>query len=288
MILGVFREADAMDNDLDTGTDDLVAHRDGGVAIIRFNRPDRRNALSNAMYEGFSKVLPVIAADPTVQVVMLTGEGGAFCAGGDVKGFAAEHRAVADGGTPASPETKTQRLRAIHQAIPLALTRLSKPVVAAIPGPAAGAGLSIALAADIRLAADSAILVTAFSTIGASGDFGGSWFLTQLVGPSVAKELYFLSPRLTASDAHRLGIVNHVLPDDGFEAAALAWCHRLAERAPIAMGLIKENVNRAVTCDLITALDAEAANMVRSMQTNDHIEASAAFVEKRAPTFTGT
>ncbi len=144
-----------------------------------------------------------------------------------------------------------------------------------------------ALAADIRLAAERALFVTAFAGVGASGDFGGSWFLTQLVGTAKAKELYWTSPRLSAAQASDLGMVNQVLPDEGFEAAALAWCQALAERAPIATRLMKENLNRAITCDLATALDAEAANMVRAMSTADHREAAAAFVEKRAPVFRG-
>lgn len=277
-----------MSNELETGTNDLLVERDGAVVVLSFNRPERRNALSPAMYDGFGRVLPVVATDASVKVVLLTGTGGAFCAGGDVKGFTEEHQSAAKGDGGPNVEARVQRLRAMQRQVSLAITQLPQPVVAALPGPAAGAGLSIALSADIRLAAERAVLVTAFSTIGASGDFGGSWFLTQLLGPAVAKELYFMSPRLSAADAANLGIVNHVLPDDGFDAAARAWCHRLAERAPIAIRLIKENVNRATSCDLATALDAEAANMVRSMQTSDHVEASAAFVEKRPPTFTGT
>ncbi len=162
-----------------------------------------------------------------------------------------------------------------------------KPVVAVLPGAAAGAGLSIALAADIRLAAERAVLVTAFANVGASGDFGGSWFLTQLVGTAKAKELYFTSPRLTAREAMALGMVNQVLADDDFEARALDWCRDLAARAPIATRLMKENLNRAITADLATALDAEAPNMIRSMSTADHREAAAAFVEKRSPVFGG-
>jgi 2-(1,2-epoxy-1,2-dihydrophenyl)acetyl-CoA isomerase len=247
-----------MTRTIDTGTDHLLAHADGDVGVISFNRPERRNALTNEVYEGFDRALPAMAADPDVRVVMLTGAGGAFCAGRD-----------------------------FQRQVSLAIHRFPKPVVAALPGAAAGAGLSIALAADIRLAAERAILVPAFVTIGASGDFGGSWFLTQLVGTAKARELYFTSPRLSAAEALELGMVNHVLSDDGFEKAALDWCRQLAGQAPIAIRLMKENFNRALTCDLATALDAEAQNMVRSMSTADHREASAAFVEKRSPVFRG-
>jgi 2-(1,2-epoxy-1,2-dihydrophenyl)acetyl-CoA isomerase len=156
-----------------------------------------------------------------------------------------------------------------------------------LPGAAAGAGLSIALAADLRIAAERAIVMTAFANVGASGDFGSSWFLPRLVGEAKAKELMFTSPRLTAREAKDLGIINVVLPDEDFEAHALAWCQSLAQRAPIALRYMKENINRAGDVSLQAALDAEATAMVRTMATDDHKEAAAAFVEKRAPKFTG-
>lgn len=277
-----------MDRQIDTGTDDLLAHVDGHVGVITFNRPERRNALSNEMYEGFGKVLPTMSQDPDVRVVMVTGAGGAFCAGGDVKGMNEAHRSGGDRpGYGGSLDDRIAQLRLWQNMVSLALHRFPKPVVAAIPGAVAGAGLSIALAADLRLAAERSIFVTAFANVGAPGDFGGSWFLTQLVGTAKAKELYLTSPRLTSAEALSLGIVNQILPDEGFDEAALDWCRGLAQRAPIAARLMKENLNRAISCDLPTALDAEAANMMRAMTTEDHKEAAAAFVEKRPPTFTG-
>ena len=276
-----------MTHDLDTGTTDLLAHVDGHVGVITFNRPDRRNALSDAMYAGFAQVLPMLAAADNVRVVLITGNGGAFCAGGDVKGMHESHQPGAAPRRGNTIQSSTDHLRTFQKQVSLAIHRFPKPVIAAIPGAAAGAGMSIALACDIRLAAERAIIVPAFANVGASGDFGGSWFLTQLVGTAKAKELYFTSPRLSSAEAHDLGIVNQVMADDGFDDAALAWCHSLADRAPIAMRYMKENLNRAVTSDVETALDAEAANMVLSMGTSDHREAAAAFVEKRTPIFTG-
>ncbi|MCB0967395.1 MAG: enoyl-CoA hydratase/isomerase family protein [Ilumatobacter sp.] len=273
---------------IDTGTDDLLARVEGHVGVIAFNRPERRNALSDAVYDGFDAALPVLAADPEVRVVLVTGSGGAFCAGGDVKQMNEANQAGGErAGRPSGLEDAVDHLRRLQRQVSLALHQFPKPVVAALPGAAAGAGLSIALAADIRLAAERAVLVTAFANVGASGDFGGSWFLTQLVGPAKARELYWTSPRLTAAEARDLGLVNQVLADDGFDEAALDWCHDLATRAPIAQRLMKENLNRAMTCDLATALDAEAANMVRTMRTADHAEAALAFVEKRLPNFEG-
>lgn len=272
---------------LETGTDDLLAHRVGPVAVVTFNRPERRNALSTAIYEGFGRVLPALAEDQEVRVVLVTGAGGAFCAGGDVKSM--NERNTAAAGEVAAPtvEERVEDLRRRQRKVSLAFRQFPKPIVAAIGGPVAGAGLSIALAADLRIAAARAILVTAFSSIGASGDFGGSWFLTRLVGTAKAKELYWMSPRMGAAEALELGLVNRVLPDDGFDEAALAYCAELAARPPIALRYIKENIERAVTADLATALDAEAPAMVRSMATEDHREAAAAFVEKREAVFRG-
>lgn len=272
--------------EIDTGTDDLLGRVDGHVAVLSFNRPDRRNALSDAMYEGFGRALPLIEQDPGVRVLLLTGEGGAFCAGGDVKGMH-DRNSSNSGVDDRSLEDRVAWFRSRQALVSLALRRLPIPVVAALPGAAAGAGLSIAFAADLRIAAERAVLVTAFANVGASGDFGTSWFLPRLVGESKAKELMFLSPRLTAAQAADLGLVNRVLPDEGFADAALAFCNDLADGAPIALRYMKENVNRAFESNLSDALDAEATAMIRTMATADHREAAAAFVEKRAPRFEG-
>lgn len=269
---------------IETGTDELLAHVDEGVAVITFNRPETRNALSGAMLTGLGRILPDLADDPEVRVLMVTGAGGAFCSGGDIRAYS-EGRARED--RPVGFDGQVSRLQRLHRQVPLALHRMPKPVVAALSGAAAGAGLSIALAADVRLAAERAILVPAFAALGVSGDLGGSWFLTNLVGMSRAKELYWGSPRLSSSEALKLGLVNRVLADDDFEQAALSYCRDLASRAPIALRLMKENIDRATTCDLDVALDAEATNMVRTLSSADLREGAAAFLEKRPPAFRG-
>jgi len=275
---------------IDTGTEDLLGRIEGHVAVLSFNRPERRNALSAPMYPAFGRVLPQIERDPSVRVLLLTGEGGAFCAGGDVKGMHENNSSSGSAAADASRnslEDSVASLRSSQALVSLALRQLPMPVVAALPGAAAGAGLSMALAADLRIAAERAVLVTAFANVGASGDFGTSWFLPRLVGEAKAKELMFTSPRLSAAEAAQLGMVNRVLPDEGFADAALAFCHDLATRAPIALRYMKENVNRAMGTTLAEALDAEASAMVRTMSTADHREAAAAFVEKRPPGFSG-
>jgi enoyl-CoA hydratase/carnithine racemase len=271
---------------LETGQADLVGRIEGNVAVLSFNRPSVRNALSEGVYAGFEAAIPVIASHPDIHVVMITGEGDAFCSGGDVKGMNASHKGSGSGQS-VTVEERIHGLRHRQNLVSMALRKLPQPVIAALPGAAAGAGLSIALAADMRIAAERAIVMTAFSNIGASGDFGTSWFLPRLVGESKAKELMFTSPRLSAQQAHDLGIVNVVLPNDNFAVAALEWCQALAQRAPIALRYMKENINRAGDVSLQSALDAEATAMVRTMSTADHREAAAAFVEKRAPRFIG-
>jgi 2-(1,2-epoxy-1,2-dihydrophenyl)acetyl-CoA isomerase len=172
--------------------------------------------------------------------------------------------------------------------VSLALHHLPKTTIAAIPGAVAGAGLSIALSCDLRIASSKAIITTAFSKIGASGDFGGSWFLTQLVGPSRAKQLYLLSDRVSPEEAERLGVVNLVAPAEEFEATWLALAKRVGAGPTLAYRYIKENVNRAASgADLAACLDAEAAAMVKTMRSADHREAAAAFVEKRTAVFHG-
>lgn len=272
---------------IETGTDDLLCRVEDRVAVLTFNRPDRRNALAPSMYRGFSTVLPALASQEDVRVLMVTGAGGAFCAGGDVKAMNQSHVTGQGERATMSTEEKLDDLRLRQREVSLALHEFPKPVVAALPGPAAGAGLSIALAADLRVASPNALLVTAFANVGASGDFGGSWFMNRLVGEAKAKELYFRSPRMSAAEACELGLVNAVLDGDDFETAALHWCSDIANQAPLAISRMKENLNRAGDVDLATALDAEAANMVFTMSTADHREAAAAFVEKRTPIFRG-
>jgi enoyl-CoA hydratase/carnithine racemase len=162
-----------------------------------------------------------------------------------------------------------------------------KPTVAAIPGPAAGAGLALALACDIRIAAQSAILTTGYARIGLSGDYGIAWLLTRLAGFSRARELLLLSERVDAQRAEALGLVNRVVPDVELRETAFATAASLAEGPAIAFGHMKDNLDHAMMSGLLDSMDYEAANMVRSARTLDHKEAVRAFVEKRKAAFAG-
>jgi 2-(1,2-epoxy-1,2-dihydrophenyl)acetyl-CoA isomerase len=268
---------------IDTGTDHLLARVHDGVAVLTLNRPERRNALSDEMLEALARVLADIEVDDDVGCVVLTGAGGAFCAGGDVKGMAGEDR----GGDRVPYDTVVHRQRLSQRATAGRLWEMPKPTIAALPGAAAGAGLSLALACDLRYAADSAVLTTAFARVGFAGDYGGTWFLTRLVGTATARELYYFSDRLTAADAERLGLVNAVFPADGLEDEVRTRATRLADGPRVAYRYMKENLNRAVHGELGECLDMEAAHHIRTSRTEDHREAARAFVEKREPVFRG-
>ena len=268
----------------DTGTDFLQVGVEDGVMTITMNRPERRNALHPDMYPAFDRALTAARFDDGIRAVMITGAGKAFCAGGDVQAMRARNEG---GGSPMTIEDRITDLRYRQGQVSAAIHEHPKVVIAAIPGPAAGAGLSIALACDLRIASENAILTTAFSKVGFSGDFGGSWFLTQLVGTAKARELYFSADRIEAKEAEQLGIVNRVVSDTLFEDEAMAWAKKIASGPTVALRYIKENLNRAIRFDLRTCLDAEAIAMSRLGSTHDHQEAVKAFLEKRDPTFEG-
>jgi len=274
---------------VDTGTDQLLCEIEAGVATITLNRPDKRNALSNELTPALRKALLDADTDPSVRCVVITGAGRAFCSGGDVSGMGgnAAPSAAANDAPKRTIDDAIRNLQQGQEALTLRLFDLSKPTIAALPGAAAGAGMSIALACDLRIAAKSAFITTAFANIGLSGDYGGSWLLTRLVGVSRAKELYYTSRRVGADEGLALGIFNEVVPDDELTVRAQALARSIAAGPPIALRYMKENLNRAVGADLRTALAMEADRMVRCTRTDDHKEAVQAFMGKRKPTFRG-
>ena len=267
----------------DGATADLLVRRDNGVLVLTMNRPAFRNALTPAMIDAIGAELAAAELDPAIGAVLLTGAGGAFCAGGDVKAMAAVH---ASGRAP-DPVTRMEMQRQSHRLTSLRLYEMGKPTIAAIPGAAAGAGLSLALACDFRIAADSAVMTTAFAKVGLSGDYGGTYLLTQLVGTAKARELYLLADRIEMPEALRLGIVNWVVPAAELETRAMALARRLADGPRVAHRLIKDNLNRALKSTFADCLDNESANLAMARETDDHKEAAAAFAAKRSPVFKG-
>lgn len=262
-------------------TEDLLESVKDSVATLTLNRPARLNALSGPMLDALLEALPRLAADAGVGCVVLAGAGRAFCAGGDVKAMA-EGREFGEG----TLEDKAQALRA-RMEVSRWLHEMPKPTVAMVRGAAAGAGLSMALACDLRIAGDSARFATAFARVGYSGDFGGSYFLTRLVGTAKARELYFTADIVDAAQALGLGLVNRVVPDARLEEETTALATRLARGPRIAYRYMKRNMNAAETVPLGDLLDLEALHHTRCGMTEDHREAARAFVDKREPVFRG-
>jgi 2-(1,2-epoxy-1,2-dihydrophenyl)acetyl-CoA isomerase len=270
---------------LETGTDHLLADVADGVGLLTLNRPERRNALSDEMLQAMGGVLRRFETDEAVRCVVVTGAGGAFCAGGDVKGMAEQNSGR---GTRRSVDEIVARQRLNQRETSGRLWSMPKPTIACIPGPAAGAGLSIALACDLRYAAKGAVLTTAFARVGFSGDYGGTWFLSRLVGAGKAKELYYFSERVTAEEAQILGIVNAVFDTDELVGAVMDRARKFASGPAVAYRYMKENLNRAFAgAEPLDCLDLEATHHVHTGLTEDHREAAQAFVEKREPRFIG-
>jgi len=266
----------------------LVERRDDGVALVTLNRPDSLNAMGEDMLPRLAATLTELAEDPAVRCVALTGAGRAFCAGGDVKAMnQRRERNDALSNPGASFERATEDLYRNQMGASYQLHAMSKPTVALVNGHAVGAGQSVALACDIRIASERAKFGTAFRNVALSGDYGGSYFLQRLVGPALARELYFTARIVEAEEALRLGIVNRVVPHESLLEEGLAFCTDLASGPTLAYGRMKANLTLAETGSLEAVLRQEAHNMVMSRFAEDHREAVQAFVEKRTPEFSG-
>lgn len=273
-------------------TDHLVEETHGNLTVLTMNRPESMNAFSPSMMAGLNEAIPRLAADETCRVLMLTGVGRAFSAGGDVKGFAAN---APQAGSTSSPQTETrnpsveERAKGLRDSTRLVelLHTMSKPTIAAINGVVAGGALGVALSCDVRVASSEARFTTAFNKLGLSGDYGGTYFLTQLVGAAKAKELYFTSDMLDVETALGLGIVNQVFDSETFVEDALEYGMRLADMPPISTRLMKSNINLSMNSDLSSVLDLEAINMMECFDSNDHKIGARSFVTKEKPTFNG-
>lgn len=270
--------------EIDTGTKDLLARLDDGVLTLTLNRPEARNAMSGEMNDALAAKLAWAELAPEVKVVVLTGAGQGFCAGGDVKGMDSRNAAA---GQAVTIDEAIHRQRVNQRATSGKLFKMPKPTIAALPGAAAGAGLALALACDLRIMAKTAIMTTAFARVGFSGDYGGTYFMTQLVGAAKARELYFLSERVAADEALRLGLTNWVVEPEALAAKTAEIAARLAKGPTVAYRYMKENLNRAMAGEVDACLDLEATHHVHCGQTADHKEAARAFVEKREPVFQG-
>ena len=244
-----------------------------GVASITINRPDALNAMNVDMLEQLPVVLEELATDDSVRVVMVRGTGDrAFCAGGDIRG-------LGDDDAELEMETLANRLE-FWSTASLLLHTMPKPTVACINGIAAGAGMSLALACDLRIGCSASAFNTAFARVGMSGDFGGSYSLTQLLGPARAKELYFMPRTVDAEEALGLGLLNVVVDDSDLDTHCAEVAQRLASISPLALKNMKQNLNTAQREDLESIIVLEARNMIETANSHEAKEATRRFFNK--------
>ena len=270
---------------IETGTDELLCVIRDRVAIITLNRPEVRNAMSDTLTPALRSMIRTCGENPEVGVLLLTSAGTAFCAGGNVKGMGA-HRDKKK--LEMSYDEKVADLQERQRLLTGALASVRKPTIAALPGPAVGAGLALAMACDIRIAAQSAFVSTGYLRVALSGDYGIAWLLTRLVGTSRARELMFTAEKVDAARCEAIGLVNRVVPDDELQAEAFAFAKSIAEGPTLALRYMKDNLDEALLFDFATARDHEAERMIRLQPTADHKEAVQAFIDKRKPVFRGS
>ena len=269
---------------IDTGTDELLCAIRDRVAIITLNRPQARNSLSDNLTPALRTMIRTCGENPDIGALLITGAGTAFCSGGDVKGMGS-HRDKKK--LEMSYNEKVADLQERQRLLTGALISVRKPTIAALPGPAAGAGLAIAMACDIRIAASSVFVSTGYLRVALSGDYGIAWLLTRLVGTARARELMFTAERVDAEKCERIGLVNRVVPDAKLQEEAFALAKSMAEGPTLALRYMKDNLDEALLFDFATARDHEAERLVRLTTTADHREAVQAFIEKRKAVFTG-
>ena len=263
---------------IETGSPKLLFHIEDRVGVVTLNDPENRNPLGGDLRPLLREVVDRIARDSEIRCLLLTGAGRSFCAGGNTKAMAGD----------AQPPLE-HRVRQIQweSEVVAVIHEMPKPSVAALPGPAAGAGFSLALSCDLRIAAEDAFMTTAFARLGMPGDFGGTWLLTQLVGPAKALELYYTGARVGASECERLGLVNRVVPSEALADEAMVLARTLAAGPPVAFRWMKENVGRAQQEGLRACLSHEAERQCWAAETEDFAEGIRALVEKRPPRFEG-
>jgi enoyl-CoA hydratase/carnithine racemase len=239
---------------IDTGTNELLCAIRDRVAVITLNRPEVRNALSDNLTPALRTMIKTCGENPEVDM---------------------------------SYDEKVADLQERQRLLTGALISVRKPTIAALPGPAVGAGLAIAMACDIRIAAASAFISTGYLRVGLSGDYGIAWLLTRLVGTSRARELMFTADKVDAIRCEAIGLVNRVVAGEKLQDEAFALAKSMAEGPTIALRYMKDNLDEALLFDFATARDHEAERLIRTTMTADHRKAVQAFIEKRKAVFTG-
>lgn len=263
--------------------DDVFGTVHNGVGTITLNRPDRRNAMSDKMISGLAELLALMESSDEVGAIVLTGAGNAFCSGGDVQVF--DDKGGEGGGAQTIDLVAVAQQQAAQRDTVGRIYRCRKPVLAALPGAAAGAGVGLALAADLRIGGPRALISTAFAAVGLSGDFGVAWLLERAVGPAKARELMFLNPRIKAEQCLELGLLNWLVGEDELEARTTEIAEQLAHGPRLALASMKQNLVEASVVGLEASMDAEVVLHKTSGLSDDHVAAVRAFVEKRQPVF---
>lgn len=261
---------------------ELITQTEAGVLWLTLNRPTRHNALSPTLYEALLEALAAAAADTAIGAVVLTGAGASFCAGGDV--------ARMNQSSSAQNASEAERVAALRRrtGIVETLHGMPKPTIAMMRGAAVGAGLSLALACDLRYGDTSVRMRTGFVNVGVPGDFGGHYFLPRIVGPAKARELYLRSPMLSAAQATELGLLHQVFSPEHLACEVTDIAQALARGPQPAIANIKANLNDGLALNLADMLDRECVRHVQCVDSPDHKEATRAFVEKRPPNFQHT
>jgi enoyl-CoA hydratase/carnithine racemase len=262
--------------EIDTGTTELLCSIRDRVAVVTLNRPDARNALSDRLTPALRRMVRLCADDDRIGALLITGAGTAFCAGGDVKGMG-DHNDK----NLVTVKERVAELQHKQRTLTGAIIGLRKPTIAAVPGAVAGAGVAIALACDIRIAARSAFVTTGYLRIGLSGDYGISSLLIRAVGASRARELMLFSNRIDSASAERIGLFHRVVDDDHVRDEAFDAACQLAKQPAQALGFIKDNLDDAETVDFLTSMDGEAERLISAMQSEDHAQAVMAFIAQR-------
>lgn len=262
-------------------SNDLLVRIEDHVAVVTINRPESYNSLNTSLLEEIPGVLRDIADNVDIGCLVITGAGKAFCSGGDIN-----DQVDAADGTPRSSEERMDDLRRALEGARL-LHEMPKPTIAMLNGVAAGAGMTMALACDMRIAGKKARMTTAFAKVGFSGDYGGHYFLPRLVGTAKARELYFTSDILDSEQMEQLGLANRVVPDEDLEKVTMELATQLGNGPRLAWRYMKQNMKVAEIGTLSDVLDSECAGIRRCRETEDHKEAARAFMEKRPPVFTG-
>jgi len=252
---------------------------DGGITTITLNRPEKLNALAGHMRRDLAEALEAAGSDRNVRVVIVTGAGRSFCAGGDVRAMA---ELIED-----QNADEFSRLLGSARRVITAIRQMTKPVVASIGGPASGAGFNLALACDLRIASTAATFSQSFVKVGLHPDWGGTYFLPRLVTPNKACELFFLGDTLTAADALRLGIINFVVEPAELEAETRKLAERLRAAPAISVAAAKQAVYLSQAAEIEEMLRFETEAQLRCFQSEDGREGVKAFLEKREPRFVG-